>query len=78
MIFLFQNLERPPKAKRTEVNVPDAIQNYIQTKMDIKFMFPWGGEDTLADVRFWKCLLAMDDCSSGWLRDEVRITQRWD
>ncbi|PWA66518.1 ulp1 protease family, C-terminal catalytic domain-containing protein [Artemisia annua] len=65
-----ENLERGPKAKRKEVNVPEAIQNFVDTKMEITFTFPWGGEDTFADVRFWKCLLAMDDCSSGWLRDE--------
>ncbi|PWA40744.1 ulp1 protease family, C-terminal catalytic domain-containing protein [Artemisia annua] len=65
-----ENLERGPKAKRKEVNVPEAIKNFVDTKMEITFTFPWGGEDTFADVRFWKCLLAMDDCSSGWLRDE--------
>jgi hypothetical protein len=62
---LFQNLERGPNAKRKEVNVPDAIQNFVETNMNIKFMFPWGSEDTVVDVHFWKCLLAMDDCSSG-------------
>lgn len=74
MYHLFQNLERGPNAKRKEVNVPVAIKNFVETKMNIKFIFPWGPEDTVADVRFWKCLLAMDDCSLGWLRDEVRIT----
>ena len=53
--------------------MPVAIKNFVETKMNIKFIFPWGPEDTVADVRFWKCLLAMDDCSLGWLRDEVRI-----
>ncbi|PWA53599.1 ulp1 protease family, C-terminal catalytic domain-containing protein [Artemisia annua] len=65
-----ENLERGPKAKRNVVNVPEPIQNFVDTKMEITFTFPWGGEDTFADVRFWKCLLGMDDCSSGWLRDE--------
>ena len=36
------------------------------------FYFPWG--DTVVDLRFWQCLLGHGDFSSGWLRDEVRIT----
>lgn len=49
-----------------------SIKKFLENGIDIKFIFPWGNEDTLADIRFWKSLLALDDCSDGWLRDEVR------
>lgn len=53
--------------------MPCSVQKFLKENNGTRFFFPWGNEDTIADRRFWDCLLATGGNKDGWLRDEVRI-----